>query len=84
MEIENLHSGFLSCRRPPLNRCSEGMVEKLSNFEGYIVYKRQVTALKIFLKFSSQYPVSTNALKICKITLVMIFDEHFSGVWTNY
>ena len=49
MEIENLRSGFLSCRRPPLNRCSEGMVENLSNLLGYNISEERERGQKFVI-----------------------------------
>ena len=59
----NYRGHFLLCRRPPLNRCCEGMVEKLSNLLGYNISEERERGRKLVILVlhpSMQYTYQNN------------------------
>ena len=83
MENGKFALGFLLCRRQTLNRCSEDIVEKLSNFEGYIVYKRQVTALKKIFEVFIPVMMNMKTNKIHRVVSILICSLKSHGT-KNY
>ena len=71
--IENwkLSDQFSDCLQPPLINTKKEVVEKSSNFMTFIIYQRQVRALRLFFQLFTLVSSSSKAI------MGEVLTEHF-------